>query len=83
MTGSPRSYLNDAPSSVGAPMEFFFGGTILFCLALMFVGPVLPMRLLSEERRSGGLEILMTAPVTEGHVVLGKYSRRSSGENLK
>lgn len=66
-------YLNDAPSSVGAPMEFFFGGTILFWLAMIFVGPILPMRLLSEERRSGGLEILMTAPVTEGQVVLGKY----------
>ena len=66
-------YLNDAPSSVGAPMELFFGGTILFWLALVFVGPVIPMRLLSEERRSGGLEILMTAPVTETQVVLGKY----------
>ena len=66
-------YLNDAPSAVGAPMEFFFGGTILFWLALAFVGPILPMRLLSEERRSGSLEILMTAPVTETQVVVGKY----------
>jgi len=66
-------YLNDAPSAVGAPMEYFFGGTILFWLALAFVGPILPMRLLSEERRSGSLEILMTAPVTETQVVLGKY----------
>jgi ABC-2 type transport system permease protein len=31
------------------------------------------MRLLSEERRSGSLEILMTAPVTETQVVVGKY----------
>ena len=54
-------------------MEYFFGGTILFWLALAFVGPILPMRLLSEERRSGSLEILMTAPVTETQVVLGKY----------
>jgi ABC-2 type transport system permease protein len=66
-------YLNDAPSAVGAPMEYFFGGTILFWLALAFVGPILPMRLLSEERRSGSLEILMTAPVTETQVVIGKY----------
>ncbi len=66
-------YLNDAPSAVGAPMEYFFGGTILFWLALAFVGPILPMRMLSEERRSGSLEILMTAPVTETQVVVGKY----------
>jgi len=66
-------YLNDAPSAVGAPMEFFFGGTIFFWLPLAFVGPILPMRLLAEERRSGSLEILMTAPVTETQVVLGKF----------
>jgi ABC-2 type transport system permease protein len=66
-------FLNNAPSAVGAPMEYFFGGTILFWLALAFVGPILPMRLLSEERRSGSLEILMTAPVTETQVVVGKY----------
>ena len=31
------------------------------------------MRLLSEERRSGTIEVLMTSPVTETQVVLGKY----------
>jgi ABC-2 type transport system permease protein len=67
------SYLNDAPSAPGAPLEFFFGGTILFWAAILVVGPVLAMRLLSEERRSGTIEVLMTAPVTEGQVVTGKY----------
>jgi ABC-2 type transport system permease protein len=67
-------YLNDprAPAST-TPLDFFFGGTLFFWLALLFVGPVLTMRLLSEERRSGTLEMLLTAPVTEGQVVLGKY----------
>jgi ABC-2 type transport system permease protein len=67
------SYLNSQPSAPGAPLEFFFGGTILFWLAIIFVGPVLPMRLLSEERRSGTIEVLMTAPVTAPQVVVGKY----------
>ena len=40
---------------------------------LIFVAPVLTMRLISEERRSGSIEVLMTAPVTETQVVLGKY----------
>ena len=31
------------------------------------------VRLLAEERKSGSIEVLMTAPVTEGQVVLGKY----------
>ena len=39
----------------------------------MFVVPVLTMRLLSEEKRSGTLEVLMTAPVSELSVVLGKF----------
>jgi len=32
------------------------------------------MRLFAEEKRQGTLEMLMTAPVTEAEVVLGKYA---------
>jgi ABC-type transport system involved in multi-copper enzyme maturation permease subunit len=39
----------------------------------MFVIPVLTMRLLSEERRTGTLEVLLTAPVNEVSVVLSKF----------
>ncbi len=68
------SFLNDprAPAEV-APLEIFFGQTIFFWLVLMFLAPVLTMRLLSEERRSGTIEVLMTAPVTEGQIVAGKF----------
>ena len=66
------SYLNDPRAQAGAlPL---FGQTIFFWLVLLFVAPVLTMRLLSEERRSGTIEMLMTAPVTETQVVLGKYA---------
>jgi ABC-2 type transport system permease protein len=67
------SYLNDPRARAGAPLELFFGQTIFFWLVLLFVTPVLTMRLISEERRSGTIEMLMTAPVTEMQVVLGKY----------
>jgi ABC-2 type transport system permease protein len=67
------SYLNDPRARFGAPLELFFGQTLYFWLVLLFVAPVLTMRLLSEERRSGTIEVLMTAPVTEGQVVTGKY----------
>jgi ABC-2 type transport system permease protein len=40
---------------------------------LIFVAPLLTMRLMSEEYRSGTIETLMTAPVTELQVVLGKF----------
>jgi ABC-2 type transport system permease protein len=35
--------------------------------------PALTMRLMSEERRSGTLEVLLTAPVSEVSVVVGKF----------
>ncbi|GEM_PF-60659 len=40
---------------------------------MIFFGPVLTMRLLSEEAREGTLELLLTAPVTERAIVIGKY----------
>lgn len=42
-------------------------------MILLFVLPMLTMRLLSEELRSGTIETLMTVPITDAEVVLGKY----------
>ena len=39
----------------------------------MFVVPAITMRLLSEEQRTGTLEVLLTAPVSEWTVVLSKF----------
>jgi hypothetical protein len=43
----------------------------VFCV--IFIVPVLTMRLMSEEKRSGTLEVLLTAPVSESSVVLSKF----------
>jgi len=40
---------------------------------LVFLLPALTMRLLAEEKQQGTLELLMTSPVTEAQVVIGKY----------
>jgi ABC-2 type transport system permease protein len=42
-------------------------------MCVTFVVPALTMRLLSEERRSGTLEVLLTAPLGETAVVLSKF----------
>ncbi|MET0385012.1 MAG: ABC transporter permease subunit [Polyangiales bacterium] len=51
----------------------FFGGTTLFYLPLLVFAPVMTMRLLAEERATGTIEPLLTAPVSAVSVVLGKY----------
>jgi ABC-2 type transport system permease protein len=59
----------------GGPLATYFGQSSIFLLmTLLLVCPALSMRLLSEERRSGTIETLLTAPVTAGGVVLGKYA---------
>ena len=58
----------------GGPVQAFFGGTMFLYLPLLFVCPLLTMRLFAEERRSGTIEALLTAPVGSAGVVLAKYA---------
>lgn len=41
--------------------------------ALLAVAPAVSMRAFSEETRAGTLEVLMTSPMTDVQIVLGKY----------
>ena len=40
---------------------------------MLFILPMLTMRLFSEEKRSGTIELLLTYPVRDSHLVLGKF----------
>lgn len=53
-----------------SPAVIFFQ---LFWFPVFFMVPLLTMKSISEERRHGTLETLLTTPVTTGEVVLGKY----------
>jgi ABC-2 type transport system permease protein len=40
---------------------------------IMFIGPLITMRLLAEERNRGTMELLLTHPLTDRQIVFGKY----------
>ena len=54
-----------------ASLRSLFGGSII--IVLIFIMPLLTMRLLAEEQRSGTIELLLTSPVQDWEVVVGKY----------
>jgi ABC-2 type transport system permease protein len=57
------------------PVEAYFGQQSVFLLmTLLLVCPALTMRTFAEERRSGTIEALLTAPVSPTGVVLGKFA---------
>jgi hypothetical protein len=62
----------DGPKGAEFPMQFMLNNTY-FWIVFLFIPPLLTMRLLAEERGTGTLEMLMTAPIREWQVVLGKY----------
>lgn len=60
------------PKGTEWPLQTMFGDE-RFWLVFLFIPPLLTMRLFAEERSSGTLEMLMTAPLRDWQVVLGKY----------
>ena len=51
-------------------MRAFFG---LLSTLVLFLTPMLTMGVYAEERKRGTMELLMTSPITEVQIVLGKF----------
>jgi len=42
-------------------------------IVLLFIAPAVSMRLIAEEKHQDTLELLVTMPITDMHIILGKY----------
>lgn len=63
-------FFTASATSGDASMRNVFG---VIPILLLLVSPALTMRLLAEESRTGTLELLLTAPVKDWSVVIGKF----------
>ena len=51
-------------------MRYVFGNT---AVVLLLIGPLISMRLFAEEQKSKTMELLLTSPISDAGIVLGKY----------
>ena len=57
----------------GESVMYYMLGSVNFWFYFIFIFPLITMRTFADEERQGTLESLLTAPVTTGQIVLGKY----------
>ena len=68
------SVLNDPASQASFSIgQAFFGPTFFYLTSVLITVPFLTMRTFSEEKRTGSIELLLTAPVSDMEVVLAKF----------
>jgi len=71
--------ITEAPSEFGYEgipdlEELMLSPYLVLCGQLMlFIGPLITMRLLAEERNRGTMELLLTHPLRDRDIVFGKY----------
>lgn len=73
------AWMSQSPSQYGYSGVPDFEETLLspflvFCgMLVMMIGPLITMRLLAEERNRGTMELLLTQPLRDIEILLGKY----------
>lgn len=66
-------YLQAYGGDVDSAMRMTLGNSAFFWVFVILFPPLITMRMLSEESRTGLLELLLTAPITDAAVVTGKF----------
>jgi ABC-2 type transport system permease protein len=67
-------YVGATGGDVGQSLALAVGGSLPFWLVMVALPPLITMRMFSEEARTGLLEFLLTAPVTDVAIVAGKLA---------
>ena len=71
--------ITEAPAMYAYPgipdfEETFLSPFLVFCgMLIMFIGPLVTMRLLAEEKNRGTIELLLTYPLRDREIIFGKY----------
>jgi ABC-2 type transport system permease protein len=66
-------YLKSSGGNVDLAVRLALGESWAFWVLLILVPPLLTMRMVSEESKSGILEFLLTAPISDMAVIVGKF----------
>jgi ABC-2 type transport system permease protein len=66
-------YLKLSDGDVDVSTRLALGDSFVFWAMLVLLPPLLTMRMISEESKSGLLEFLLTAPVSDAALVTGKF----------
>lgn len=67
-------YLRASGGDVDMALRFALGESFVFWALCVLIPPLLTMRMVSEEARTGLLEYLLTAPVSDLAVIGGKFA---------
>lgn len=67
------AYVQFLDGDVTGALRFALGESLAFWAILVFLPPLLTMRMVAEETRSGLVEFLLTSPISDAAVILGKF----------
>jgi len=67
------SALSKTASPPISPLSIIFGGSFFFYLLTIVITVVITMRLGAEERKQGTFETLLTSPINDFEIVMGKF----------
>lgn len=71
--GMESMQMGGAPPAIDVPSMALRGFLSLLGTIVLFLTPLLTMGVYSEERKRGTMELLMTSPITDADIVLGKF----------